>query len=102
MLNAESGIRLPSGGLNDIGLRDAAHMPHKSASTPVSYYPYAPVDGPRRNTISVPLGSPAMHAEALRRPLSSQSQGGQEWANVAADDVTPTATHTASPNSLAI
>jgi hypothetical protein len=104
MHNAESGIRLPSGGLNDIAHRDAAHMPHKSASTPATgYFPYAPIDPQRRNTINVPLGSPGLHAEALRRPLSSQSQGPpQEWANVAADDVTPTATHAASPKSLAV
>lgn len=100
MMNAESGIRLPSGGLNDIALRDAAHMPHKSASTPAGYFPYAPMDPQRRNTINVPLSSPGMHAEVLRRPLSSQSQGPpQEWANVSADDVTPTNGHAASPNS---
>jgi hypothetical protein len=103
MLNAEGGIRLPTGGLNDIASmphhmnRDLAHMPHKSASGPAPYQQYPPYQigdahGARRNTVNLPLGS-APSADALRRPLSSHGEmntAPEQWGAMSHDDVTPT------------
>jgi hypothetical protein len=104
MINAETGIRLPSGGLNDIAsmpMRDLAHMPHKANSSPAAYYQnYAPVDQHRRNTVHLPMGSPA---EIHRRPLSSQGMPAAEWGDVATDEMTPTGgPPTTSPKSLSV
>jgi GATA-binding protein len=112
MGNAESGIRLPTGGLNDIAsmppMRDSAHMPHKSASGPAAYYPSYQSDvhsGGRRNTVNLPLGASApVSADALRRPLSSHGEASvpEQWSGVPAEDVTPTQGPTASPKPLAV